>query len=162
VVARPQHFQVHWTIKVVLIGKNVSTGNLTISASGGDTIEGASTAVLLPNTVGTIVSDGGQWLVLDVTTIGGGGLISAYVAVTTTYTVLLTDNIVDCTSGTFTVNLPTAVGYEGLTFTIKNSGTGLITVDPNGSQTIDGDTTKILTQYDSMTIVSNNANWIII
>jgi len=71
-------------------------------------------------------------------------------------------SIVNCTSGTFTLNLPTAVNITGRQYTIKNSGTGVITVDGSGSETIDGQTTWILSvQYDSITIVSNGANWII-
>lgn len=88
-------------------------------------------------------------------------LVLAYRAVSSTATVALTDYLLECTSGTFTVNLPTAVGIGGQEFEIKNSGTGTITVDPSGAQTIDGSATKLLVQYDAMKIMSNGANWII-
>ena len=84
-----------------------------------------------------------------------------YTSVTATYSVESTDYIVDCPSGTFTVTLPTAVDITGRTFTIKNSGVGTITVGTTSSQTIDGTTTKSLsTQYQTLTVVSNGANWI--
>jgi hypothetical protein len=74
-----------------------------------------------------------------------------------------TDCVVNCTSGTFTVTLPTAVGIEGQYFIVKNSGTGVITIDGDGAETIDGAANKTLSvQYESMTVVSNGANWIIV
>ena len=91
-----------------------------------------------------------------------GGQVWGYVAKTANYTVLPTDYTIDCTANTFTVTLPTAVGATGQVYHIKNSGTGTITVDGNGTQTIDGQLTQTLNQYDSLTIVSNGANWIII
>jgi hypothetical protein len=87
----------------------------------------------------------------------------AYAAKTTTYTITTSDSVIDCTSGTFTVTLPTAVGFSGLQYTIKNSGTGVITIATTSSQTIDGGTTASLAvQYVSLTVVSNGANWIVI
>lgn len=83
---------------------------------------------------------------------------------TSTYVVdMTTDCVVNCTSGTFTVTLPTAVGIEGQYFVIKNSGAGVITIEGDGSETIDGVTFKTLAvQYESMTVVSNGANWIVV
>jgi hypothetical protein len=86
----------------------------------------------------------------------------AYVAVTGAYTVLADDELIKCTAGPYTVALPTAVGIEGKVYTIKNSGTGNITVDANGTETIDGSLTQVLTQYDALKIASDGANWIII
>lgn len=82
---------------------------------------------------------------------------------TTAYTVDNTDCVVNCTSGTFTVTLPTAVGVTGQYFVIKNSGTGVITIDGSGAETIDGSPDFTLsTQYESVTVVSNGANWAVI
>lgn len=79
---------------------------------------------------------------------------------TTTYTALTTDSVINCTSGTFTVTLYTAVGNNGRELTIVNSGTGVITVDGNSSETINGTATRTLrTQNDSIVIVSDNSNW---
>lgn len=83
---------------------------------------------------------------------------------TANYTVdMTTDCIVNCTANTFTVTLPTAVGIEGQYFIVKNSGTGVITIDGDGSETIDGAANKILAvQYESMTVVSDGANWVVV
>lgn len=89
--------------------------------------------------------------------------VRPYTAVTTTYTVLATDYCVNCTSGTFTVTLPSAATVSGIEFLIKNSGTGTITVATTSSQTIDGATSYALTtQYKYVTVKSNGANWIVI
>lgn len=82
---------------------------------------------------------------------------------TSTYTIDNEDCVINCTSGTFTVTLPTAVGLEGQYFIVKNSGTGVITIDGDGSETIDGSLTFILsTRYESITVISNGLNWNII
>lgn len=87
----------------------------------------------------------------------------AYVAKTTTYGVGANDEVIDCTSGTFTVTLPTAVGITGQTYTVKNSGTGVITIATTSAQTIDSGSTAVISyRYDSITVVSDNANWKII
>lgn len=73
------------------------------------------------------------------------------------------DELVDCTSGTFAVTLPTAVGFTKQ-YIIKNSGTGVITLNTTSSQTIDGNAsgTIILNQYDSKILRSNGNNWILV
>lgn len=96
-------------------------------------------------------SDGTSWLRVG----------TSYVAKTGNYTVTAADFLIDCT-GTFTVTLLTAASIAGREFEIKNSGTGTITVDANSTETIDGDLTKTLVQYDAMKIMSNGTNWIIV
>lgn len=67
-------------------------------------------------------------------------------------------------AGGVLVNLPTAVGNTAK-FTIKkiDSSANQVTVDGNGSETIDGDLTQIIQyQWTSIVIVSDGANWFII
>ncbi len=71
-------------------------------------------------------------------------------------------SLVEATANSFTVTLPTAVGIVGYKFTIKNSGSGTITLATTGGQTIDGQAVQTLTQYQSLDVVSNNTNWIIV
>lgn len=92
-----------------------------------------------------------------------GAQSTGYIAKTGTYTITIADYTIDCTTGTFTVTLPTAVGITGQLFVIKNTGAGVITIATTSSQTIDGVTTQSLSsQYSSYTVQSNGANWIII
>lgn len=85
-----------------------------------------------------------------------------YVAVSTTYTILATDYQIECTTGTFNVTLPTAVGIAGQTYSIKNTGTGTITIDTTSSQTIDGNLTQTIAQWENIVVMSNGTGWIII
>jgi len=86
-----------------------------------------------------------------------------HVAVASNYAISSAkDYAIECTSGAFTVTLPTAASIPGREFLIKNSSTGVITIATTSSQTIDGALTATLTtQYESITLISNGANWII-
>ena len=87
---------------------------------------------------------------------------------TANYTVLVGDGddvlvLCDTTTGAFTVTLYTAVGNTGNKITIMKTDSALtaVTVDPNGSQTINGLTTVTLQdQYESLRLVSDGSNWV--
>lgn len=91
--------------------------------------------------------------------------------ITSTYSATVLDDVLLC-SGTFTLTLYDAIGKvdnlgikqnAGRRLTIKNIGTGIITIDGAGSQTIDGDTTtKIADKYALIVLCSDGANWHII
>lgn len=86
---------------------------------------------------------------------------------TANYTATTYDSIilVSASGGSVTITLPTAVGIKGKEFTIKktDSSANIVTVDGNGSETIDGDTTRDLAlQYEAIDIISDNASWWII
>ncbi len=85
---------------------------------------------------------------------------------TTTYTALSTDSVLLCNnaSGVTVTLLAAATAGDGFKLIIKNlHATASVTVDGNGSETIDGGTTATLaTQYESITIVSDGSNWHII
>lgn len=111
----------------------------------------------------TGISAGARLTYLATQTSSSTSLVLSYTSATSTYVVQQTDFVIDCTSGTFTVTLPTAAGIVGKQYCIKNSGTGVITVDANGSETIDSSLTFILSvQYESIWIVSDGANWKVI
>jgi len=93
-------------------------------------------------------------------TSGGLNSVGPYIYVTSTYSITNSDYYVDC-NGTFTVTLPTAVGIQGRSFTIKNTGTGQITVATTSSQTIDKLPTYYLAFYDTLVVESDGANWLL-
>lgn len=79
---------------------------------------------------------------------------------TTGYLIVLCDT----TTNAIAVNLPTAVGNLAM-ITVKktNSSANNVTVDGLTTETIDGGLTAVLAvQYESITLVSDNANWQII
>lgn len=96
-----------------------------------------------------------------------GSIATAITTKTAAYTLLITDSVIlaNATSAAFTLTLPSAVGIEGRQYTLKkiDSSANAVTVDANGTQTIDGALTfSLATQYQSITIVSDGANWMII
>ncbi len=92
------------------------------------------------------------------------GVNVKYRNISATYTATTSDDyFINITTGTFTLNLPTAATPYGQVYVIKNSGTGTITVDPNGTQTIDGATTVTMNvQNGSITIIGDGTNWKIV
>jgi hypothetical protein len=82
------------------------------------------------------------------------------------YTLTTSDDVIlaDASGGAFTLTLPTASGNTGKVFHLKktDSSTNAVTVDGNGTETIDGATTFLLTgQYSEISIVSDGTNWVI-
>ena len=90
---------------------------------------------------------------------GGGGGFSYNSA--TSATSAAVDNHYSCGAGnqTFTVTLPAASGASGQV-SIKNMGTGTITVGRTGGDTIDGVASNYTLdiQYSAITLISNGSN----
>tara|TARA_R110000751_G_scaffold275611_1_gene376541 strand:- start:400 stop:828 length:429 start_codon:yes stop_codon:yes gene_type:complete len=94
---------------------------------------------------------------------GGGGGAATLRNISSTNTFATANETINCTANTFTVNLPTAVGIRGTVYTLVNSGTGIITLDGNGTETINGSLTiEIKRNQLSRTVQSDGTNWIII
>jgi hypothetical protein len=59
-----------------------------------------------------------------------------------------------------TLSLPVAsVAGTGWFLNVRNAGTGLLTIDPNGSEVINGGATLAMQPEDSAIIVSNGSQW---
>lgn len=63
-------------------------------------------------------------------------------------------------TGTNTLTLPTAASNTNA-YSIKNSGTGIITIATTSSQTIDGNANIMLSPNQLITVYSDNSNWIV-
>lgn len=85
---------------------------------------------------------------------------------TAAYTSTASDDylLADGASAAFTITLhAAATATKPLTIKRINSGANNITIDPNASETVDGATTRVLTQqYESVTMVSNGSNWFVV
>ncbi len=125
----------------------------------------ASWTLNLPVTAGT----SGYTLITD----GSGNTswapgIPAVSAKTTTYPATTSDSVILCSASAFTVTLPTAVGISGKQYFIQKTDSTLaniITVATTSSQTIGNPTQTtytLATQGESISVVSDNANWQII
>lgn len=85
------------------------------------------------------------------------GLFAAIATKTGAYTMTALDGVI-LANGTFTVTLP-PVSSSGIRYTVKNIGTGTVTVSP-ASGTIDGAASKSLAvQYATVDVVSDGTNW---
>jgi len=100
---------------------------------------------------------------------GADGPITTPIITHTTATLTLTTAhsiiFADASSNSITFTLPTAVGIDGREYTIKriDSSANTVTLDGDGTETIDGSLTQIIaTQYDAIKVVSDGANWSII
>ena len=81
------------------------------------------------------------------------------------YTVGVTEYVLRCTStGNQTINLPTASGIAGRYIVVyKTAATGTVTIDPSGSETIEGSSTITITsQYGLWRLMSDGTNWMIL
>lgn len=90
-----------------------------------------------------------------------------YTSATGTYAIQITDDIILCSSSSFTATLPTAVGNSGKVFTIQHGGTSITqvyTLATTSAQTIGGIASgsyALYTAGESLTIYSDGANWVI-
>lgn len=72
---------------------------------------------------------------------------------------------VDASSGAVTVNLPGAATVPGRVYYIKkiDASANLVTIDPNSTETIDGELTQRLAyQHAAVALVSDGTNWYIV
>ena len=88
--------------------------------------------------------------------IGGGGLDTRIIKTaryTTTQVIPVTDHAVFCDTdgGAWTATLP--AGVDGQEFFITNSGANTLTLDGNGTETINGELTQELSDSDSVHLV---------
>ncbi len=122
--------------------------------------------ILTTPEVGAMETDAsGQLYYSTSTTAASRGFVNLGQYSTTAVDVTATANMttIEITVTGKTVTLPTAVGIQGRTYTIKLTASGSGTVATTSSQTIDGSITYALgSQNDYVTVQSNNANWIVI
>ena len=96
---------------------------------------------------------------------GGGSSTLTISNKTAAYTVIAGDNgtIINWTSGTFTATLTAAATLgTGFNVWIWNTGTGVVTIDTNGTETIDGIDPVLkfnLTQGSGIRLVCNGTGW---
>lgn len=87
-----------------------------------------------------------------------GAVLNTVSAKTSAYTVVAADRgkLIDATTGTWTLTLTAAATLgAGFAFAVRNSGTGVITIDPSSTEQIDGGTTVALGEGESCLVVCN-------
>jgi hypothetical protein len=119
------------------------TVSLTSEVSGVLAAANGGTGLSAPGTAGNLlISNGTSW---TSATFGGSEILRVARTSNTQIGASNRSNLIDITSGTFTQTFVAAATLTSGWFCyIRNSGTGDITLDPNGSETIDGLTTYIM------------------
>ena len=90
-----------------------------------------------------------------------GALGAGYASKTAAYTLISQDRgrLIDC-SGAFTLSLSAASSLgTGFTVAVRNSGSGTITIDPSGSELIDGQATISCAPGESFVLCCTGAAW---
>jgi hypothetical protein len=136
--------------KVLINGIDITDGGAT-GATGAQGVTGATGADGLIGATGATGATG---------SVGTYSIACATASITMTTDVLL----VDTSTLTITVDLPTAVGLEGQFKIIKDkegkANINNITIDAFGTQSIDNDLTyKMKIKYESITLLSDGADW---
>jgi hypothetical protein len=125
-----------------------------------------------------VKSDGIPYFISDTTAetslVGGGGGSSALTMTAVsfgvdgaTYSAATYDTmyLVTTTGGAVEVDLPTAGSQAGKTIDILavTGATNSVTVDPDGSETINGSATSLTlsSNYQNVTLISDGTNWVI-
>lgn len=75
------------------------------------------------------------------------------------YTILPQDDLVIVDTSDVTITLPETPAKP---VSVKNTSAGTITLSPNGSDTIQGDTSGIISSNSSWTVYLDGTNWILI
>jgi len=150
----------------VALASDVS-GTLPVANGGtGQTTASAAINALVPSQTG----NAGLYLTTNGSAVSwasaAANLSVASITVANTPYALSTSTdvvLVSASGGAVEVDLPTASGNSGKVFRIKktDSSSNAVTVDPSGTQTIDGVSTSrtLNTQYEEITIVSDGSNW---
>lgn len=100
----------------------------------------------------------------DLTISGSGSSTLTIQNKTAAYTVVAGDNgtIINCTSGTF-VSLTAAstlgAGFNCWVWNTASNNTDAVTIDPDGSETIDGVATLILRRGEGVQIICDGTSW---
>lgn len=92
-----------------------------------------------------------------------GSLGGGYSGKTAAYTVTTADRgkFLNAMSGTWTLSLPAAAtAGNGFSFLFRAAGSGVITIDPFGSETINGNLTETLQSKSGMLLMCNGIAWL--
>jgi hypothetical protein len=84
-----------------------------------------------------------------------------FVTTATNYSVLPGDRLISATA-TLTATLPSAGGLVNNIKTIKNAGSGTVTITADGAETIDDEPSHAITPGEALMVQSDGTNWIII
>ena len=136
---------------------NTSSGVVTLDGDGAETINGSTTITLNPGESIILTCNGTKWvgavsalLGSNVSTKGGN------------YTVVVSDKgtFIEVTAAATITLLPAATAGRGFPLAIINSGTGIVTIDGDTSETINGATTIDLIAGGGAILSTDGSKWV--
>jgi hypothetical protein len=170
----------------LLIGNAIPLNNFDVNADSINLVGPTNTVASTASSAGlniaegvapTSPNDGDFWITaagaanmrlngvtIDLAATGGGGSPWTYtLQAGTSYTAVVGDFVVASNTGTVTITLPSGHNVNDTIIVKKTGSGGTVTVDGNASETIDGALTFVLnTQYDSIILISDGTNWLIV
>ena len=140
-----------------------SSNNITVSGASGN-IDGAGNHVINSDYGSAVFySDGTNYFTQSELSVAEGVLNVSTVTADPAPAVVDNMYLVDTSTGSVTITLPTAVGISGKSIVIQKntSDTNIVIVQTTSSQTINGNAPplNLLGKGDAVTITSDNANW---
>lgn len=159
---------------------NVGADTFTVAANGGSTITTVATGVAVYIYLRTNSTAAGTWRVTtlasttttaNAASLAGAGLQASAGLLnqehdiqvqSSNYTVVAGDRatVIEWTGGSGTLTLTAAATLgQGYFFLVTNQGTGTLTIDPNGAETIDAASSKAIAQTESCFVISDGVNW---
>lgn len=150
------------------------TGTLGVSNGGTGQTTYTDGQLLIGNSSGNTLTKATLTAGSGISITNGNGSISIAASASSTltisnktgaYTVVSGDNgtIINCTANSFTVALTAAAslgaGFNCWIWNTSNTATDVITIDPDGTETIDGVTTLLLRRGEGTQIVCDGTNW---
>lgn len=140
------------------VGDIANANPIVLDANGRASIwlETGSYKFITKDSLGNIIST------VDNITGGASNVFgSTVISVSTNTNVTSTflNNFISCTATLTLSLLDGATAGEGFIFVAKNDGLGLVTIDPDGADTIDGASTLVLNPQAWSIVVSDGTNW---
>ena len=135
--------------------RNNGTGIVTIDPNGTETIDGSTTITLFPGASCVIICDGSGFYTI------GRSSFPVILNKASNYTAVSSDHnavIIGTTSWILALTAAVTLG-AGWSLFLRNDGTGVITIDPNGTETIDGETTILVNPGESFRIFCDGSNF---
>lgn len=99
------------------------------------------------------------WSLLPWSDASGQSIIAAVAVVDEDYEADPDDHVI-IAAAACEVSLPTALGRLGKTLTVKSTAAGAVAV--TGTEPIDDATTQTLNRWESITVISDGSQWVIV
>lgn len=106
-------------------------------------------------------TDSTLWTVDDITSdeARSFGYTTATLSTSTSITSVYDSYFLICTAALTLSLLPAATAGDGFFFIVKNTGSGVVTIDPSDSETVDGASTATISAGSSAVVQCNGTSW---